>query len=84
MQVCNAADPWDNMQPHTSNHRAACEQLMKHAGHQQPVFTMQQEYTLCCDAGYGQLDGGFHMGSGPMPIKNAAGTFCQDIAPFEP
>lgn len=48
---------------------------MKHAAQQQPVFTMQQEYTLCCDEGYGQMDGGFRMGPVPVPIKNAAGVF---------
>eukprot|EP00882_Tetradesmus_deserticola_P003652 GHRQ01003864.1.p1 GENE.GHRQ01003864.1~~GHRQ01003864.1.p1 ORF type:complete len:539 (+),score=208.74 GHRQ01003864.1:165-1781(+) len=71
--ACQAtADPWDDMAPHISNHRAACEEVMKQATQHQPVFTMQQEYTLISEGC--SLSGGFLMGDTPgVPIRNSAG-----------
>lgn len=71
--ACHAvADPWENMAPHISNHRAACEEVMKQATQQQPVFTMQQDYTLISDGC--PPSGGFLMGETPgVPINNSPG-----------
>jgi hypothetical protein len=61
------------MAPHISNHRAACEEVMKLATQQQPVFTMQQDYTLISEGC--PFSGGFLMGDTPgVPIKNSPGA----------
>ncbi|KAF8064677.1 hypothetical protein HT031_003479 [Scenedesmus sp. PABB004] len=66
-----SADPWDSMLPHTSNHRAACEQVMQAAARQAPVFTAHQEYCLAATDSCAS-DGGHYMGT--VPIKGATGT----------
>jgi hypothetical protein len=71
VQVCDAADAWDNLQPHASNHRSACEAVMQQAGYQQPLFSMQQDYSLYSGGTTfeGVSGADFGLGSAPMPIK---------------
>ena len=70
-QACGTADAWDNLQPHASNHRAACEAVMHQAAYQQPLFSMQQDYSLYCggETFEGVTGSGFGLGSAPLPIK---------------
>lgn len=71
LQACDTADAWDNLQPHASNHRAACEAMMAQAACQQPLFSMQQDYNL--HSGGATFEGAcctsFGLGSAPLPIK---------------
>lgn len=71
LQACDTADAWDNLQPHASNHRAACEAVMAQAACQQPLFSMQQDYSL--HSGGATFEGvcctSFGLGSAPLPIK---------------
>jgi len=74
MQGCAiGADPWQNMQPHASNHRTACNLVMQQAALCQPVFTMEQEYTItaepCKPSTHIKCEGA----SAAVPIKNAPG-----------
>lgn len=61
---------WDAMQPHASNHRAACEGVMAQAADQQPLFSMQQEYSLysntCVSSGQAFFGGSALCGSGGL------------------
>jgi hypothetical protein len=67
------ADPWQNMQPHASNHRAACDLVMQQAALCQPVFTMEQEYTITAEPFNPSTHIKCEGASAAVPIKNAPG-----------
>eukprot|EP00775_Hariotina_reticulata_P009385 gene9385-9549_t len=67
------ADPWQNMQPHASNHRTACDMVMQQAALCQPVFTMEQEYTITAEPLNPLANIKSAGASVAVPIKNAEG-----------